>query len=60
MIGATMRGLITSGSCRGSGTASRIILYRMQHGAFRRLEDLTNVKGIGSKTASKLAPYITL
>jgi len=44
----------------GASLASRIVLYRMQHGPFRRLEDLTNVKGIGSKTASKLAPYITL
>jgi competence protein ComEA len=34
----------------GPVLAERITVYREEYGAFRQLEDLTNVSGIGSKT----------
>jgi competence ComEA-like helix-hairpin-helix protein len=44
----------------GEATAERIVLYREEHGAFKRAEDLTKVKGIGKKKLERLAPYITI
>ena len=51
----------------GPALAERIVDYRRQyrtaHGpqalAFTSLSDLQNVKGIGPKTAEKLAPYLS-
>ena len=40
--------------------ANDIVAYRNQHGPFKRLEDLDNVKGIGPATIEKLRPHITL
>ena len=34
----------------GPGKAEAIIAYREQHGPYRQLEDLVNVKGIGIAT----------
>lgn len=34
--------------------------YRTQHGAFRQVEDLENVKGIGPKMLEKMKPYVGL
>lgn len=42
----------------GPKMAERIITYRSEHGAFRRVEDLTQVRGIGEKTLAKLKPLI--
>jgi len=44
----------------GPSKAQAIIDYRTQHGPFKRLEDLQNVKGIGAKTFEQLKPLITL
>lgn len=44
----------------GGVTASRIIEYRETYGEFRCLEDLMNVKGIGSQTFNKVKDYIIL
>ncbi|HNW84816.1 MAG: helix-hairpin-helix domain-containing protein [Candidatus Cryosericum sp.] len=44
----------------GPSKAQAIIDYRALHGPFKRLEDLQNVKGIGSKTFEQLKPLITL
>ena len=44
----------------GPGLAQRIIAYRQAHGLFRRLEDLTGVRGIGDKTLQTLQAYITV
>lgn len=44
----------------GEATARRILEWREQNGGFERLEDLTRVKGIGSKTLERLRPHLTL
>ena len=44
----------------GPVTAQKIIDYRTNHGMFKRIEDLMNVSGIGSKTFEKLREYITV
>lgn len=42
----------------GEKTAERILEHRASSGAFRRLEDLTQVKGIKEKRLEKLRPYL--
>ncbi len=42
----------------GPSTAERILEYRKQYGAFKSIEELKNVKGIGEKTFEKLKNYI--
>lgn len=42
----------------GPATAARIIEWRETQGRFERLEDLLNVRGIGTKTLEKLRPYL--
>lgn len=44
----------------GQRTAERILAFRKQHGGFRRVEELMNVKGIGEKSFAKLKPFLTL
>ena len=44
----------------GTRTAERILEYRQQHGGFKRIEDLMNVRGIGEKNFLKLKPLITV
>jgi competence protein ComEA len=44
----------------GSTIAGRIIEYRTQHGPFRRIEDLTEVAGIGESALERLRPLITV
>lgn len=44
----------------GVKTADRIVTFRKQHGGFRRIEEVMNVKGIGEKSFAKLRPYLTL
>ncbi len=41
----------------GAATAQAIIAYREANGAFRNLEDLLKIPGIGPATLSKIAPY---
>lgn len=43
----------------GPAKAARIVEHRHLH-PFKRLDELTKVKGIGRKTFGKLRPYITL
>lgn len=38
----------------GPSTAKAIVEHRQSHGPFRRLEDLTGIKGIGDKTVESL------
>ena len=38
----------------GPAKAQAILEYRKEHGAFKRVEDLAEVKGIGDKLASRL------
>ncbi len=44
----------------GEKLAERIVAHRQQHGAFRRVEDLMEVKGIGEKMFQGLKPYVTV
>lgn len=37
----------------GTAKAAAIVAYREAHGPFKRLEDLTLVKGVGEKTVEK-------
>lgn len=44
----------------GESYAARIIEYRKQNGAFRSLDELMNIKGIGEKRFASWAPYFSL
>lgn len=44
----------------GPATAARIVEYREKNGAFKKIEDLMNVRGIGEKTFLTLKPLITV
>jgi competence protein ComEA len=44
----------------GGKLAQRIVEHRQQHGAFRRPEDLMEVKGIGEKMFQGLKPYVAI
>jgi competence protein ComEA len=44
----------------GPAVAARIIEYRQKNGAFKKIEDLMNVRGIGEKTFLRLKPLITV
>lgn len=43
----------------GQKTAERIVLFRKEHGPFRRPEEVLNVKGIGEKSFAQLKPFLT-
>jgi competence protein ComEA len=44
----------------GRVTAERIVEYREQHGGFKRVEDLMNVRGIGERSFLNLKPLVTV
>lgn len=44
----------------GPTTASAIILFRVQSGPFRRVEDLLAVRGISEAKLNAMRPYITI
>lgn len=44
----------------GTRMAERIIAFRTHEGAFRSVEDLRKVSGIGDKTLAKIKPYIRI
>jgi len=44
----------------GPAMAQKIVEYRRQHGRFRRVEDLLQVKGIGPKTLEGLRDDVTV
>ncbi len=44
----------------GPAMAQRIIAWREQNGPFERVEDLLNVRGIGTTTLEKLRPYVVV
>lgn len=43
----------------GPAMAKRILLHRIEHGAFHKGEDLLGVRGIGPKTLEQLLPLIS-
>ncbi|MCY3683442.1 MAG: helix-hairpin-helix domain-containing protein [Gemmatimonadetes bacterium] len=44
----------------GPQIAGRIVIYREENGAFKRIDDITKVKGIGTKTLERLRPHLTM
>ncbi|MEO8585401.1 MAG: helix-hairpin-helix domain-containing protein [Acidobacteriota bacterium] len=44
----------------GAKLADRIVAHRAQHGPFKRIEDLMEVKGVGEKFFTTLKPYLTV
>ena len=44
----------------GPRTAERILEYRREHGAFERIEDLMDIRGIGERTFLRLKPLVTV
>ena len=44
----------------GPALAARIVEYRQKNGAFKKIEDLMNVKGIGEKQFLKLKPRLSV
>ncbi len=44
----------------GPSMAARIVDYRTKNGAFKKVEDLMNVRGIGEKNFLKLKPLVTV
>mgnify|MGYP001260821221 CR=1 FL=1 len=44
----------------GPKTAERIIEYRQKNGAFKKVEELMNVKGIGEKSFLKIKSQLTV
>lgn len=44
----------------GDSTADAIIQYREENGMFKSVQDLVNVKGIGSKKIEKLSDSLTV
>lgn len=43
----------------GPALSKRIVEYREEHGAFKTIDGLRNVKGIGPKTLTKIRQYLT-
>ncbi len=44
----------------GEAMAERILIYREEHGLFKKVEELNDVGGIGDKKFERLAPYLTV
>ncbi|MBK9664640.1 MAG: helix-hairpin-helix domain-containing protein [Gammaproteobacteria bacterium] len=44
----------------GLKKAEAIVAYRNEHGPFKSVDDLVNVKGIGEKSLEKLRPQVAL
>ncbi len=44
----------------GPAYAERIIAFRTEHGPFRTLEEVQNVKGIGPRTFERIKPFLRL
>lgn len=44
----------------GPKLADRIVAQRTQHGSFKRIEDLMEVKGVGEKMFASLRPYLAV
>jgi competence ComEA-like helix-hairpin-helix protein len=44
----------------GATKAEAIIVYRQQHGDFKKIEDIQNVTGIGASTFEKIKELITV
>ncbi len=44
----------------GPRIAERIITYRKQHGPFKRIEEIMNVRGVGRKVFQRIRDHLTV
>jgi len=44
----------------GPKIAERIVQYREEHGDFKKIDDITNVKGVGEKTFEMIKEMISV
>lgn len=44
----------------GPSIAQRIVDYRKEHGAFKSVDELVNVRGVGEKLLAKLRDHVTV
>ncbi len=44
----------------GPKMALRIVKYRREHGAFKSLEDLAKIRGVGKRTLEMIRPHVVL
>lgn len=44
----------------GPSYAERIVAYRTEHGSFKTVDELKNVKGIGKKRLEQIRPFVTV
>lgn len=44
----------------GEVTAAKIVAYRAEHGPFKSVDELVQVKGIGQKVMEKIRPLVTI
>ena len=44
----------------GKSLAARIVQFREKNGAFKSVDDLLKVQGIGEKSLEKLRPFVTV
>ena len=44
----------------GPALAARIVEHRQKNGAFKSVEDVMAVKGVGEKNFSKIQPYLSV
>src|SRR5262245_25220850 len=44
----------------GKSLAARIVQFREKNGAFKTVDDLLKVQGIGEKSLEKLRPFLTV
>lgn len=44
----------------GPAIAGRIVAYRKEHGSFRTIDDVTEVKGIGPRILDRIRPFIVI
>jgi len=44
----------------GKSLATRIVAFREKNGAFKSVDDLLKVQGIGEKSLEKLRPFVTV
>jgi len=44
----------------GKSLAGKIVAFREKNGAFKSVDDLLKVQGVGEKSLEKLRPYLTV